>query len=78
LGPTVLRDLTYAVSYSRIILMSFQTTQPATDAEKIKSEVVRQVQMCTCHQPFKVKELGEGKYRVRAQVVMPVNRPAPL
>lgn len=36
------------------------------DAQKIHDEVKRLVMLCTCRQKFRVFQVGEGKYRVKA------------
>lgn len=40
------------------------TGQRKTDSEKIQDEVQRAVSACTCHRPFLIEKVGEGKYRV--------------
>jgi len=37
--------------------------KPQSEAEKIKNEVHRQVELCTCAHRYKVKEVGEGRYK---------------
>ena len=37
---------------------------PTTEAEMIHDEVLRQANLCSCRQKFRVFQVGEGKYRV--------------
>lgn len=43
--------------------------KPITDTEKINDEVKNQVSKCTCVKQFKIHKIGEGKYRVKLDVV---------
>lgn len=38
--------------------------KPQSEAEKIKNEVHRQVELCTCSHRYRVNEVGEGRYKV--------------
>ncbi|XP_077965714.1 microtubule-actin cross-linking factor 1-like isoform X2 [Styela clava] len=40
-----------------------ESYKPATDADKIEDEVVRQVAKCTCEKRFQVQQISENKYR---------------
>uniref|UniRef100_A0A5S6QD24 Calponin-homology (CH) domain-containing protein n=1 Tax=Trichuris muris TaxID=70415 RepID=A0A5S6QD24_TRIMR len=42
--------------------------EPVTEAEKIKDEVKRQTELCTCTQKYRIKEVGDGKYKFGEQV----------
>ncbi|VDP09783.1 unnamed protein product [Soboliphyme baturini] len=48
--------------------MPYLLFQPKSDAEKIKDEVQRQSQLCTCQSKYKIKEVGDGKYKFGEQL----------
>lgn len=52
------------IDYKEFIAALKAGAKPMTEAEKIKDEVHRQVELCTCSNHYKVKEVGEGKYKV--------------
>ncbi|CDW56773.1 VAB 10A protein [Trichuris trichiura] len=56
------------IDYMEFIDALRPVREPVTEAEKIKDEVQRQTELCTCVQKYRIKEVGDGKYKFGEQI----------